>query len=697
MTVAARAAGPAPRWEHASADEFAALIMAVSTDRSYLTKKLRDRKAFVDRYPDLEEWFAEPLTRRVGRLLGESPRRPRDVTDPVNYEARHYLSFLGVTGRLSFDWDWLLAVPALNIWIQAEALELPVFHDAYTVLPAVGERFGYRAQTVKRAAQWALSRIMLHAGVPNVSAVTMDELAGLADAISRFGDTPDRDRFHGDAAAWASKRRNWGSQLFLLQLLLFHTGQLPELPRAPIPLSARRAVLPPRMAVTLDRYLTARRQLDRPGTIQNIAAGLRRFTNWLIDTRPEISSFLDVTREDCTAFAVWLDQERHHRTGQPYATTYKRAHLQAVLGLFRDGSAWEWPDVPARPLMVAGDLPKIPRAVPRFIPAVELAPLMDAIRALDCPYQRAALLIARWSGARRGEIRLLELDCLDTYPDGTARLRIPAGKTFTERMIPLNDEAADAIRRLQTLRRGHQDRALPGPHLERAARRLFARKGRVLSLTYLFDDPLQHACTLAGLVTSDGRPTVSAHRFRHTVGTQLAERGARLHTIMSVLGHSSVSMSLVYAQITDPEVLADYKAVLGADATIAGPSASAVRNGELPPSAVEWLKTNFFRTELELGHCLRLPAEGPCECDLFLTCAKFVTTPAYAPRLRQRHATELALAAEASDHGWNREVERHTATARRIACLLDDLNEPLTDPDDNASPEPLVTAPPSWE
>jgi integrase len=681
--TAVPAAGPGRRREHASADEFAAVIMAVTSDRDYLTKKLRDRQAFVDRYPDLEEWFAEPLTRRVGRLVGEDPRRPRQATDPISYEARHYLSFLGVTGRVAFDWEWLLAIPALNIWIQAEALELPLFHEAYTTLPAVGEQLGYRAQTVKRAAQWALSRIMLHTGVPSLSAVTMDELAGLADAIDRFGHHPERERFHGGDPSWASKRRNWGSQLFLLHLLLFHTGQLSELPREPIPLSARRAELPPNMAATLDRYLAARRQLDRPGTIQNIEAGLRRFTNWLVDSRPEISSFLDVSREDCTAFAVWLDQQRHHRTGQPYATTYKRAHLQAVLGLFRDGSAWEWPDMPARPLMIASDLPKIPRALPRFIPANELGRLMEAIRALDCPYQRAALLTARWSGARRGEIQLLELDCLDTYPDGTARLRIPAGKTFTERMIPLNDEAAQAIRHVQALRRAQPDRALPGHHLDRAARRLFARKGRVLSVTYLFDDPLDRACAAAGLVTPDGRRTVSAHRFRHTVGTQLAERGARLHTIMSVLGHTSVSMSLVYAQITDPEVLADYQAVLGADATIAGPSASAVRNGELPAAAVEWLKANFFKTELELGHCLRLPAEGPCECDLYLTCAKFVTTAAYAPRLRQRHTTELVLAAEAAAHGWSREAERHAATARRITSLLDELHEPLVCPDNS--------------
>jgi integrase len=77
---------------------------------------------------------------------------------------------------------------------------------------------------------------------------------------------------------------------------------------------------------------------------------------------------------------------------------------------------------------------------------------MDAIRELPCPYQQTALLVARWSGARRDEIRRLEVDCLDAYPDGTARLRIPSGKTYQERLVPLHEEAAEAIHELQALR-----------------------------------------------------------------------------------------------------------------------------------------------------------------------------------------------------------------------------------------------------
>jgi hypothetical protein len=206
---------------------------------------------------------------------------------------------------------------------------------------------------------------------------------------------------------------------------------------------------------------------------------------------------------------------------------------------------------------------------------------------------------------------------------------------------------------------------------------LFVRYGQQLSWAYLFTAGLRKACKKAGLVTPEGKPTVTAHRFRHTVGTQLAEKGAKLHTIMRVLGHRSVNMSMVYVQLSDRALLEDYQAVLGPGAAIAGPIAEQLRSGELPEADVEWLKSNFFKTELELGRCLRLPQEGPCECDLYLTCAKFVTTKEYAPRLRARRLKEFGLIEDAIRNGWEREVERHRCTVKRIEQLLEELGEPL--------------------
>lgn len=178
---------------------------------------------------------------------------------------------------------------------------------------------------------------------------------------------------------------------------------------------------------------------------------------------------------------------------------------------------------------------------------------------------------------------------------------------------------------------------------------------------------------------------MSAHRFRHTIGTQLAEGGARLQTIMAVLGHRTPHMSLIYASLSDPTVKQQYQDALGrhlGGVALAGPAAQALREHQLDPEAVSWLQTNFLETELELGHCLRLPQEGPCECDLVLTCSKFLTTSDYAPRLRSRLVTEHALIVDAVERGWDREVERHQRTVDRITGLLADLGE---DPEPNGT------------
>jgi len=115
-------------------------------------------------------------------------------------------------------------------------------------------------------------------------------------------------------------------------------------------------------------------------------------------------------------------------------------------------------------------------------------------------------------------------------------------------------------------------------------------------------------------------------------------------------------------------------------AVLAGAGAEAIRTGALGGPAFDWLRSNFLKTELELGHCLRLPSEGPCECDLHLSCSRFVTTPAYAPRLRERRALELTLAGDARERAWTREAERHCGIARRIEQLLSDLGEAMERP-----------------
>lgn len=656
---------------HCPEQEYAGFASSLRGSMKLGASRLNEMRRFMRRWPDLQAWFAEPLTVRVGNV---SAREQYGLDAQLSHIARPYLLFLGLRGFVQFDYPWLLASSPLFVPEVAGQMGIDLGIGA---LRADAQRLGFGKIGMDATVRWAVSRVMLHTGCLDASRLNGDHVQGLREAVAAFLASRDLVAFYPSASRnFEAFRKSWTLRVNQLELLLFHRGQLDTPPKKFMrSIKERKSVLP-RMQEVVDRWLVARSTTDRPLSVKRFELALYRFMVWLNDNRPAIPSFAQVTRDDVLHYLVVLSEQPTPRTGQPLGPLARRGHVSALSQFFRNTAAWEWDDTPCRPLLGIGDIPKIPVRVPRFIPADELARLMVAVGNLECPYQRTALLVARWTGARKGEIQRLSIDCLDSYPDGTPRLRLPAGKTYHERVVPLHEEAATELRELIAHRDRGRERALTDELTGAPTRYVFMAHGRLLSCAYLFQVSLKRACEAAGLVDENGCRTVSPHRFRHTVGTQLAERGAKLHTIMSILGHRSPAMSLIYAQISDREVLRDYKSVLEPGSIIAGPAAEQLRSGALPKTSVDWLKCNFFKTELELGHCLRLPAEGPCECDMYLACARFVTTPAYAPRLRERRKLEMTLADDAQTRGWPREQERHRATAERLTRLLNDLGEP---------------------
>jgi integrase len=517
----------------------------------------------------------------------------------------------------------------------------------------------------------------MHMADPCVEHITDLHVIECRQALDTFAQRTDLERFYGSVDQGQQKSKDYISSLHQLHVVLYHRGQVKNEPQLHRDRSHLRVftIHQPRMQQTLENYLLAHHLPDEPATVEGLDYAVRRFAVWLERVHPELETFAQVTREHVLAYAEALDREMGACTKRPLTAGGKRHLLTKLTQFFREVTEWGWQDVPDHFLLLETEIPKLPVRLPRYIPDEELGRLMVAIRSLGCPYQRAALLIARWSGARRGEIRRLGVHCLDSFPDGTPRLHIPTGKTHRERLIPIHEEAASVMRERQARHRG--ERGFRDPKTGVVTQYLFMQKGALLSETYLFATSLQKACQAAGLVTPDGKPTITPHRFRHTIGTHLARRGARFRTIQKILGHESATMSMRYIDLTDEEVRQDYQAVLGPGAILAGPGAEAVQSGQLAPDEVAWIANNLDKTELELGRCLRLPGEGPCECDLYLTCAKFVTSPEYAPRLRRRRRIEQELVKDAYAHGWQREVERHQCTIQRLEQLLKDLGEPI--------------------
>ena len=673
-----RRAGPvsatlaSPFGKHCTESEYSAYLDGLPILDSYRRKRLRCRAEFLQQWPKFSDWFRVPLPERIGCLRGDKQAFP---TYPLSYNARSYLYYLALTNRLHLDYDFLFAVGNMRVVELIAPFNADLGIDT---LIADSTQLGYSDYCTRATIIIVLARIAMHTGIQKFDDIKQKHLMEMFEAVSQFSLRDDVHVYQRIGKTFPSSFvRDWNARIRRFQLLLYHRGNDVDLPRLT---PNKRKPLPsprPDLQDWADRWIQIKEQTLARATTDHMAVSLRYFVQYLSTLKPRVKDFGDVTADHVAVFLHSMKDETVIRTGNPLSITARRARAGAVARFLADGAAWEWPNFPARPVLDVKDLPRLPHHVPRFIPQGELQRLMGEVPKLPCPFQRAAILTARWSGARRGEIARLAVDCLDQFPDGTARLRIPAGKTMKERMVPLHNEAAEALRIVIAMREKAHDRAVVDERTGDRVRFLFYRRGVKISPDYLFQHPLKAICERIGLVDARGRAKISAHRFRHTVGTQLAERGAKLHTIMSVLGHQSPHMSMVYAQISDAEVLRDYQSVLSPGASLAGPGAEAIRAGRLTETAVHWLKSNFIKTELELGHCLRLPSEGPCECDLYLSCTKFVTTPAYAGRLRERHRLELNLAKDAKQRAWPREVERHCTIARRIEQLLSELGEPL--------------------
>lgn len=530
------------RRSHASAEEYAAFLRHHGCSESSIRSMVCHRNRFVSRYADIEDWFSAPLPERVGRLHRETQKEP---SDRLNLEAKPHLCFLAIGGYAWFDWEYLLGVRILMIWERWYGTPVDKATDR---LIDEATRLGY-VKKKRGSLRWVIARMLMHEPGLEVDAIDEHQINEFTQAIRDFGEREDVALFFGSVENYQNTELRYIANLHRLKVVLYHRGQIEAEPKSSRRPRAERVPVRPEMEQVAQSYLQTRALTSRPNTVHKIDVALRRFIVWVAEAHPEIESFADATREHALEFSEWLKHLKSQNSGQPISSSTRSRYLSSISVFFRDTSDWGWESVPGRRLLGSADLPKDIRSIPRFIPEDELGALMDAIYSLDCPYQRAALLVARWSGARADEIRRLEVNCLEAYPDGTPRLRIPAGKTYQERLVPIHEEAAGAIKVLQADRRG--ERGLRDEITGEVTRYLFMHRGKLRSWNYIFGDSLKAACKRAGLTNSEGKATIWPHRFRHTLGTQMAERGAKLHTIMRILGHNSTDMTMVYARISD--------------------------------------------------------------------------------------------------------------------------------------------------
>jgi len=608
------------------------------SDRA-LRDRLRAGRAFLADWPDPETWMNQTVDTRLADLA-------RRRCWPM-------VVWLIGTGHLRLDLELAGRKQLQGLAQVVEATDPAVFATARSA----AARLGWALSWTETVLGECLAVVMAWRGccLRAVDSGVLDDFAAGLRATPSIGH-------------WS--RRAYLARLHSARQLLYELNVVDTPPtrrRGSPPIPERFMSVPgPAIREALARYVETRAAVLAPKSIDSLVNDLVPFGEFLGAHCPDVSSLRQLERRHVEAFLVW---NRHERTwrgrkarAQRVSDAVVHSTVLSVRNFLDDICLWGWADRPARQLLFAADVPRLPRPLPRALPPHVDAALMAAVTQLEDPFACTALILLRRTGLRIGECLDLELSCVVDYGPAGTWLRVPLGKLATERAVPL-DAATVTILDDWVASRGRQ-RALPHPRTGQPADFLFVQRGRRLGRTRLVNG-LAEATRRAGLLGSDGEPlAVTPHQLRHTYGTELINAGMSLQALMALMGHVTAEMTLRYATLASPTLRHAYEEAIGKvrrRIPLSPPGRPPV------PDRIEWLAGEFLKTRVAHGYCSRHIAAEACPyANVCETCDNFVTTAEFLPALEAQLADVRLLQTDAEDRGWTAETERHQRVIRAL-------------------------------
>lgn len=308
-------------------------------------------------------------------------------------------------------------------------------------------------------------------------------------------------------------------------------------------------------AAAIETYLR-HLSIERGLSDNSLAAYRRdfaRYLGWLGEH--DIADLAAVTPDTMSAYVAWLASATKPGS-EPPAPTYSASSITRMVStvrglhrfLFDEG---ELPEHAGRGVRT----PKKGQRLPKAISIEDVQALLEAVSG-DDPVSlrdRALLELLYASGARVSEVTAIDLDDLyggsasegtDVWGDPEAALREGGlmrvtGKGSKTRIVPYGRYAGEAL----------------AAYLVRA-RPQFAARGSGSPALFLGPRGARLSRQSAWLVIraaaekADLSAAISPHTLRHSFATHLLAGGADVRAVQELLGHSSVTTTQIYTQVT---------------------------------------------------------------------------------------------------------------------------------------------------
>jgi len=247
-------------------------------------------------------------------------------------------------------------------------------------------------------------------------------------------------------------------------------------------------------------------------TVQAYACDLRQFREFAEARVGHMPAPDEISREMVIQFGVHLKGAAALTVRRKYGCLSSFFGFLQDMGLARANPARRLP------------LPRISQAVPVCLSEIMAQRLVEAA---DTPRLKALVILLLSTGIRRSEAVGITLDDLDLEN----RQLLIRGKGNKERVVPLTEEAVEAVRHYLQDRKPTQSR-----HLFVSTNGGHSVHGRVLNKW--LDRVLQKA--------SLANQGITPHKLRHTFATHLIRNGVDIRTVQELLGHSDLETTAKY-------------------------------------------------------------------------------------------------------------------------------------------------------
>lgn len=375
-------------------------------------------------------------------------------------------------------------------------------------------------------------------------------------------------------------------------------------------------------SITLDRLTIE--------TLNRYSYSFRHFVRFLKEYKIELENYKDLTHNHIQMYIYYLKQ-------QNMSNSTRAISLSALKWIITHGQFFEYSGFSDNAIF-DGDEYKAVKVddilKTKYIPDPVMSQIEKALKKEENLLVKSLIEIGIDTGLRIGEVLDLKKGCITEDFTGKPVLYVVSSKNKTERFISVTIRVKEAIKVLEQISEQGRDE-LNTDKLAIYWQRNNKKYAKLLQK--VFRSYIKQFAERHNITDETGNLyNLNFHAFRHTLGTDMLNKGMAPDEIALYLGHESLHSTADYAKLKSPTVQKEYRKLGFIGMIVEEINEKSINRKELSHDTIK-------SAALPDGACTQPMDNQGNTCanlNMCVICPKFVTTPKHLS-IHKEHLSRL--------------------------------------------------------